>query len=140
MASTSVFAYEVADNTSTGADLLASRTKLSLTGVTLSLDLATIAALGGGGWTLGNKLTLISYLGTDVTSGFTGYVDDTNYTFGSNIWKFNYNDTVAGGNYGTDAVAGGQDRFVTLTVVPEPNVAALLGGLGVLALLRRRRD
>ena len=27
----------------------------------------------------------------------------------------------------------------TITVVPEPNVAALLGGLGLLALLRRRR-
>jgi hypothetical protein len=27
----------------------------------------------------------------------------------------------------------------TITVVPEPNVAALLGGMGALVLLRRRR-
>lgn len=140
MASTSVFAYEVANNTSTGADLLASRGTLSLTGVTLSLDPATLAALGAGGWSIGNKLTLISYLGADITSGFTGRTDDTDYTFGANMWRFNYNDTVAGGNYGADAIAGGQNRFVTLTVVPEPNVAALLGAFGALFLLRRRRD
>jgi hypothetical protein len=139
MASTSVFAYEVLDNGTSGADLLAARGTLALTGVTLSLDPATLAALGGGGWAMNNKLTLISYLGADVTSGFTGYVDDTDYTFGSNIWRFNYNDTVAGNNFGTDAVAGGQNRFVTLTVVPEPNVAALLGALGGILLLRRRR-
>lgn len=27
----------------------------------------------------------------------------------------------------------------TIAVIPEPNAAALLGGLGMLALLRRRR-
>jgi hypothetical protein len=27
-----------------------------------------------------------------------------------------------------------------VVVIPEPNVAALLGGLGVLGLLRRRRN
>jgi hypothetical protein len=29
---------------------------------------------------------------------------------------------------------------VTMTAIPEPNVAALLGGLGTLLLLRRRRN
>ena len=138
MAAASTFAYEVADNTSTGADLFAVGGTISLTGVTLSLDAATTTALGGGGWTIGNKLTLISYSGADITSGFTGYVDDTSYFFGANEWLFDYNDTTAGGNYGTDAVAAGQTRFVTMTIVPEPG-AALLGGLGLLALLRRRR-
>lgn len=28
----------------------------------------------------------------------------------------------------------------TITVIPEPNVAALIGGFGMLALLRRRRN
>ena len=28
----------------------------------------------------------------------------------------------------------------TITVIPEPNAAALLGGLGTLLLVRRRRD
>lgn len=138
MASGSIFTYEVADNSSTGADLLALSSTLSLSGVTLNLDAATLAALGGGGWSIGNKLTLISYLGADITSGFTGYNDDTSYFFGSNEWLFDYNDTDAGGNYGADATAAGQNRFVTMTVIPEPS-AALLGGLGLLALLRRRR-
>jgi len=87
------------------------------------------------------RTELLSYENAAITSGFAGYVDDTNYTFGSNVWTFNYNDTVAGLNYGTDATADGQDKFVTLTaftVVPEPGTA-LLGALGVLALLRRRR-
>jgi hypothetical protein len=29
---------------------------------------------------------------------------------------------------------------VTMTAIPEPNVAALLSGLGILALLGRRRN
>jgi hypothetical protein len=54
---------------------------------------------------------------------------------------------VAGGTPITVNVAGGvgytieattSGAFTTITVVPEPN-AAVLGGLGVLALLRRRR-
>jgi hypothetical protein len=28
---------------------------------------------------------------------------------------------------------------ITMTAIPEPNVAALLGGLGAMLLLRRRR-
>ncbi len=138
MAATSTFAYEVLDNSAAGADLLALGSTISLTGVTLSLDPASTAALSGGGWNIGDKLTLISYLGADITSGFTAFLDDTSYLFGSNSWLFNYNDTVAGTNYAGDAVAAGQNRFVTMTVVPEPR-AALLGGLGLLALLRRRR-
>jgi autotransporter-associated beta strand protein len=141
MTTGSTFAYEVADNTGIGADQLAANGMVSLTDVTLSLDAATLAALGGGGWSMGNKLTLMSYIhaGSGITSGFTGYADDTSYLFGTNQWMFDYNDTLAGGNFGTDAIASSQNRFVTLTLVPEPR-AALLGGLGLLALLRRRRN
>jgi autotransporter-associated beta strand protein len=139
MASTSVFAYEVADNSSTGADALALSGAISLNNVTLSLDVFTQAALAGS-WTLGNKLTLISYFdaGAGITSGFTGYSDNTSYFFGANEWLFDYNDTVAGGNYVDDVTNAGSNRFVTMTVVPEPS-AALLGGLGLLMLVRRRR-
>ena len=122
MESTSVFAYEVADNSATGEDLLALSGTLSLTGVTLNLDAFTLAALAAGTWSLGNKLTLISYMdaGAGITSGFTGYVDNASYFFGANEWLFDYNDTAAGGNYGTDVTNAGSNRFVTLTVVPEP--------------------
>ncbi len=134
MGSGTVLAYEAANASSTGADLLAVNGTLSLTGVTLDLSGADLAALT---WLPGDKITLISYNGTPITSGFTGFTDDTTYFFGSNEWLFDYNDTVAGTNFTTDATAAGTS-FVTLTVIPEPS-AALLGGLGVLALLRRRR-
>ena len=141
MASGSSFAYGATGSGATGADLLAVNGSLSLTNVTLDLALAG-AALSGGSWNNGDKLTLISYIdaGSGITSGFTGYADDTVYTFGSNLWTFDYNDTTAGGNYGTDAVAAGQNRFVTMTVtIPEPSSVALLGTLGAMLLLRRRR-
>jgi autotransporter-associated beta strand protein len=105
----STFVYEATSNSSTGADLMVANGTLSLTGVTLDL---TGADLSLGSWFLNDKLTLISYTGADVTSGFTGYVDDTEYTFGSNKWTFNYNDLIKGNNYATDATGS---RFVTVT-------------------------
>jgi hypothetical protein len=138
MASGSSYVFEVADNSSTGADLVAVNGTLSLTDVSLDFDAATLAALASGSWVGGDKITLISYSGTGITSGFDGYADDTSYVFGSNEWTFNYNDTLVGDNFLSDATANGQNRFVTMTLVPEPG-AALLGGLGLLALLRRRR-
>jgi autotransporter-associated beta strand protein len=138
MASGSSYVFEVAGNSSTGADLVAVNGTLSLTDVSLDFDAATLAALASGSWVGGDKITLISYSGTGITSGFDGYADDTSYVFGSNEWTFNYNDTLVGDNFLSDATANGQNRFVTMTLVPEPG-AALLGGLGLLALLRRRR-
>jgi hypothetical protein len=42
------------------------------------------------------------------------------------------------GNDDTGDITGAPN-YITMTVIPEPNVAALLGGLGTLFLLRRRR-
>lgn len=134
MGAGTVFAYEAADASSTGADLLAANGALSLTGVTLDLSSADLDALS---WLPGDKITLISYNGSPITSGFAGFDDDTTYFFGSNEWLFNYDDVTAGTNFNTEATATGTS-FVTLTVIPEPS-AALLGGIGLLALLRRRR-
>jgi len=49
---------------------------------------------------------------------------------------FNYNDDGSGTNYTGDLTG---PSFVTMTAIPEPR-AALLGGIGMLLLLRRRRD
>lgn len=140
MGSGSIFEYEIADGSSTGADLVAVNGTISLSGVTLQLGTATLNALASGSWVGGEKLTLMSYLdpGSGITSGFTDYADDQSYAFGANEWVFNYNDTVAGVNFASDATADSQNCFVTLTLVPEPG-SILLGGLGALGLLRRRR-
>ena len=128
----STFVFEATGNGASGADLMTVNGALSLTDV--SLDLLG-ADLGLNIWTLGDKLTLISYTGTGITAGFTGYDDDTTYAFGGNEWLFDYNDAMAGGNFNSQATG---TSFVTLTAVPEPS-AALLGGLGMMLLLRRRR-
>jgi autotransporter-associated beta strand protein len=122
------------------ADLVAVNGQLDLTGtVTLSLTGAAMA-----GWTLGDKITLVSYFDIDSSTAgwnggtFAGIADDSPQTYGSNTWLFDYNDTAGGLNF-TDDQAGGSDaRFVTMTLIPEPS-ALLLGALSSIGLLRRKR-
>lgn len=69
------------------------------------------------------------------TNPFLNYTGDENYT-GPLYFGFAFTD-----NSGSTAKNGRMDNILingSLTAVPEPS-AALLGGLGVLALLRRRR-
>ena len=136
----STFAYEI-DN-GAGANVAGDLT--AVTG-SLTIDLGntailTLTELGSGSWTVGEKLTLISYSGA-WNNGLFSYnsstlADDSTINFSSMEWLFNYNDTVAGTNYTGDLTG---TSYVTMTAIPEPNVAALLGGLGTLLLLRRRR-
>jgi hypothetical protein len=130
MAGGTTLLYEMTKSGLLSADLLDVAGSLGLTGVNL-----TITDAGLGTWVVADKVTLISYKGTPVTGGFSGYTDDTTYAFGSNQWLINYNDTSGGTNF-----SGQQngDYFVTLTMVPEPR-AALLGGLALLIILFRRR-
>lgn len=86
-----------------------------------------------GTYTAGNKFTLFAYDGL-LTGNFSGLLDGANFTDDlANSWVIDYNDTSNGLN------GGAGTSFVTITAIPEPNAAALLGGLGMLALLRRRR-
>ena len=126
----STFLYELNTTTAQG-DLVDVNGNLDLNGtVTLSLlDLGAGAALANN-----SKFALISYAGTWTPGDiFNGYADDSVFTLFGNEWLINYDDTSAGSLNG-----GAFANAVTLTVVPEPG-AVLLGGLGLLALLRRRR-
>ncbi|HEX7260674.1 MAG TPA: autotransporter-associated beta strand repeat-containing protein, partial [Luteolibacter sp.] len=130
----STLAVEIQDATTVGADLLAINGNLTLDG-TVTLDLAK---LGAAIWTAGDKLTLASYTGTWDGGLFTynsnELSDGEQFSFDGTNWVLDYNDTIEGGNFTTDSTG----TYLTMTVVPEP-AAALLGSLGLLALLRRRR-
>jgi len=134
----STFSFEL-NTTSPAADLLFASdasAPLTLSG-TVTLSLSDLGS--GGALAMGTKLTLISY-NTSWNNGiFTGLADDSTFTFAGNQWVINYNDTSAGSNFNSDAVAFGTS-FVTITVVPEPSTCALIGLAclgGVLATRRR---
>jgi autotransporter-associated beta strand protein len=129
LASGSTFNAEIQTSGSPTSDLVNVNGDLDIiNGGLLSLGLFnTDATLANG-----SKFSLFSYSGSWNTGTFTGYADDSSFVLGLNQFLINYNDTSGGVN------GGSYSNFVTLTVVPEPR-AALLGALGLFALLRRRR-
>jgi fibronectin-binding autotransporter adhesin len=139
----STFAYELQTDLYAGIPNVAG----DLTYVTGNLDittgaLLTLTDLAAISTVLANNssLTLISYTGAWNGGLFTydsaTLNDDSTFVLGANTWRFNYNDSAGGPNYASDQI--GATNFVTMTVIPEPR-AALLGCLGVLLILRRRR-
>ena len=135
----STFAYEV--NKDAAANVAGDLTAVTgnLTFDLTNAAILTLTDLGSGSWSVGEKLTLISYSGT-WNGGLFNYggtlADDSIINFSGMQWMFNYNDSAAGTNYTGDLTGS---NFVTMTAVPEPDVAALLGGLGTIILLRHRR-
>ncbi|MCB1130714.1 MAG: autotransporter-associated beta strand repeat-containing protein [Verrucomicrobiae bacterium] len=125
LGASSVYTYELFGG-GVSADLANISGNLSLdTGA--SLDLVQL-----GSYTVGNKFTLFAYQTGNLTGTFNGLNDGATFADAGGNWQINYFDNSAGLNGGTGT------SFVTITAVPEPG-AALLGGLGLLALFRRRR-
>jgi autotransporter-associated beta strand protein len=98
----------------------------------LSIDTSSILDLVElGTYTLGNKFTLFAYDGA-LSGNFNGLANNASFLDDlANTWQIKYDDATAGLNGGIGAA------YVTVTAIPEPG-AALLGGLGMLVLLRRR--
>jgi autotransporter-associated beta strand protein len=62
-----------------------------------------------------------------------------NLSLGSSTWLDSLSNPFSGTGGTFSLAQSGSDVVLNYTVIPEPNVAALLGGLGTLLLLRRRR-
>ena len=138
-----VFAQEINKSVLPGdsGDLTATTGSLGIT----SGAILTLAELGtSGAWGEGDTITLIGYSTGTWNGGLFTYLgntlnDDSTFTFSGIDWIFDYNDEFAGDNYNSDLSAfTGSARYVTMTAIPEPR-AALLGSIGLLFLLRRRR-
>lgn len=129
----STYTYEVVGSGTVGGSYAAYTADLGNIAGNLTITAGAVLDLVQlGTYTANDKFTLFSYSGT-LTGTFAGLADDSNFTAGGGDWLINYNDTTGGENGGT------YSNFVTITAVPEPNAAMLVGGLGMLALLRRRR-
>ena len=134
----STYSYQVVGSSTVGVSYTAGTADLGNITGSLTLTAGSILDLQQlGTYTANDKFTLFGYTGTETGTfkfGGASLADDTTFTAADGIWKINYNDTSAGLNGGTGT------SFVTVTAVPEPSAASLVGGLGVLALLRRRRS
>lgn len=80
------------------------------------------------------EMTLGTYLNTNWVEGNYVFITlkNTTYTTTENFRLLRY------GNSSGGWTASSSDAQLNITTIPEPS-AALLGGLGLLALLRRRR-
>ena len=122
-----------------GAGVVGGHDFINLTGIgsagvltyggTMTLDMGVVFTVGSYSW---NLFDMASETGTftaiTLTDQYSGNLLDTDLngtwdlSSGNNTWQF----TESSGE-------------LSLTVIPEPDVAALIGGLGILLLLRRRR-
>jgi hypothetical protein len=131
MSSGSTFAAEVnATGVGTGYDQMVVAGNVNLGGSTLSLS---------GSYNLGSTgdiFTLILNNGTNAVTGtFNGLTNGSSVFLGGQEFKISYFDNASTGGF---ELSGGND--VSLLAVPEPGAAvSLLGGLGLLLGVRRRR-
>ena len=141
MNSGSTFAFEVDSSADLGiaADLQKVAGGLNLIG-SVMLNLSDLAS-GKVAFATGTSFSLVNYTGAWNQGVFTynsaTLEDGGQFAAGLNLWQIDYNAATGGSNFNSQ-YAGGSDSFVNITAIPEPR-AALLGGLGMLALLRRRR-
>ena len=111
-----------------GYDQIAVTGTVSITGGSL------VALFSSGSYSLGDKLFILLNDDSDAVIGtYAGFSQgDVIASYGGFDWQISYL-ADSGGN----TITGGND--IALMAVPEPNVAALIGGLGAICLLRRRR-
>ena len=137
----SALGYEVDSSVaaSVGADLLKVSGNLALDG-TVTLSLTDIAGAASA-FALGTTFSLVNYTGTWngglLTFDGNAIANGGIFTAGLNTWQLEYDATSGGSNFSGEYFGG---SFVNIVAVPEPStLLSLLGGLGILACMRRRR-
>ena len=108
--------------------------QIAVTGTVNIAGGSLVALFSSGSYALGDKLFILLNDDSDAITGtYSGYAQGaTVATYGGFDWQISYLADSTGNTF-----TGGND--IALMAVPEPNIAALIGGFGVLALLRRRR-
>ena len=106
-------------------------------GVTGSVNISggsLVTMFSGAGYNVGDLLFILTNDLTDAVTGtYTGFAQgETVASYGGFDWQISYVADSTG-----NAFTGGND--IALMAIPEPNVAALIGGFGMFGLLRRRR-
>ena len=122
------------DVTWNGASTAASTTDWQFElGLSNASDLLDIIGAGSDFLKGSGDIFRFDFLGGAETGTYklVDWTNTTNFLF----TDFSYTN-LGGGNSGSFSITGSQLNF---TVVPEPNVAALIGGFGAIILLRRRR-
>jgi autotransporter-associated beta strand protein len=98
-----------------------------ITGAALGLNLGAFAPSADPFWTTNQTWFGILYnTGSGILTGTFAAIDNS-------AWS-------SLGSFSTSVISGSNDVNLVWTAVPEPDTAALLGGFGVLALMRRRRS
>ena len=116
----SKFAYEVNSSVAAtvGADLQKVTGDLALNG-TVTLNLTDIASIKTA-FTTGTIFSLINYTGVWNSGLFTYNAvplgDDTQFSFGDNVWQIDYNAATGGANFSGE-YAGDTDSFVNITAI-----------------------
>ena len=106
--------------------------QVNVTGTVTLSGLLSIQASGSPSYQSGDMIFLILNDGTDAIVGnFSNFSEGATATFGGFDWTITYQ-----ADSTLTSFTGGND--VAFRAIPEPS-AALLGGLSLLALLRRRR-
>ncbi|QTN32380.1 autotransporter-associated beta strand repeat-containing protein [Akkermansiaceae bacterium] len=105
-----------------------------ITAGTVDITNGSLTTLFSGTYAVNDMVFLLLNDSTDAISGtYTGFAQGAVVSnYGGLDWQISYIADSAGSTF-----TGGND--IALMAVPEPNVAALLGGLGALLLLHRRR-
>ena len=116
---------------------LAAGGSLDLTGATLGSNSAGILSLTGGSLTLGN-LTFQDLVGWNWADAEAGTYELMDGEFSINWGDTAYLDAGSAYDFGNGKKGYFESGSLNVVIIPEPS-GALLGGLGLLALLRRRR-